>query len=351
MPPEPPQDDIPPVSEGVDPAALIAARTAAVARTRRQNARIALIQDILRIIGVAVLIGGIAWFVHQRHQQHMEEERRNAEREMAEQAARAKERAEEAARLAAQRKEQMEIRKKAEEEQRRRLEERRRAAEQKAEAARVKSANVKRYQAALDRLNGSILNMLSAAPPSDLPAKVVTETWFTCLVPGGRTGVMLFEILAIPDQKIRVSRLEAEGMVEDISFEDFNRQVAKSPYLLSKGSYCYYSPASGGRWEMRVPVPAENETINPSQEDFRDLYNILRRKSLVTTAFTYDVFFRDFGGAETRILSVPFGGTVTRSAVMRGLQSATGQQRQSDPALRARVNQGGLVIRRKGGSR
>ena len=350
FPPEP-SEDVPTIPEGVDPAALLAARTAAVANTRRQNARISLVQDLLRIICVVVLIAGIAWIVHQRHQQHMEEARLAAERAQAEQIAREKEREADAARLAAMRKAQMEAKQAADAERMRREAERRRAMEQNAEAARIQRENVKRYKSAYDRFNGTILNMISAAPPADLPAKVVTETWFSCLVPGGPKGVMLYEVRALPGLDIRVSRLNDDGKTEDIPFETFSSQIAKTSFLLSKGSYCYYSPANAGRWEIRVPVPADGETLNPSQEDFRDLYNVMRRKSLVTTAFTYDVFFRDFGGAETRILTVPFGGTVTRNAVMRGLQSAAGQQKQSDSALRARINQGGLVIRHKGAKR
>ena len=340
----PPQDEQA-VSDGVDPVALIAARKAAVDRNRRQAARISLLQDVLRIFGVLALIAGIAWFSHMKHQQHMEEERLKAEREKAAQIARAKEREAEAARLEALRKAQMEAKKAADEEARRREQERRQEAERKAEV----QANIKRHQAALDRFKGAVLDLLSAAPPSDLPAKVTHETWFSCVVPGGRSGSVLYEIFASPGKSLRVTRLDADGKVEDVPFEDFNRQVAKESYLLSKGSYCYYNPANGRRWELRVPVLAEGETLDPSREDFRDLYNIVRRMNLVTSALTYNVSFRDFGGGETRLLSVPFGGTVTRSAVQRGLQSAAGsQRRQDDNALRSRMEQGSLIIRRGG---
>ena len=333
------------VPEGIDPAALVAARKEAVARNRRQAARISLLQDVLRVIGILVLIAGVAWFSHMRHQQHMEEERQKAEHERAVQIAREKEREAEAARQEARRKAQMEAKRAAEEATRRRE-------EQKAEALRVQQANIKRYQTALARFKGAVLDLLAAAPPSDLPAKVEHETWFSCLVPGGRAGSMLYEIFASPGQSLRVSRLDAEGKVEDVVFEEFNRQVAKSPYLLSKGSYCYYNPAHARRWELRVPVLADGETLDPSREDFRDLYDIVRRMSLVTSSFAYDVFFRDFGGGETRLFSVPFGGTVTRSAVQRSLQSMAGsQRRQRDDDLRSRMEQGSLIIRRRGARR
>ena len=346
----PPQDEqaAPNGPSGVDTAALIAARREAVARNRRQTARISLLQDVLRIIGVLVLIAGVVWFSHLKHRQHMEEERLKAEREQAAQVARAKEREAEAARQEARRKEQMEAKKAADEEARRREEERRQEAERKAEAERIKEANIKRYQAALNRFKDAVLGLLSAAPPSDLPAKVVHETWFSCLVYGGRDGITLYEIFASPGQDLRVMCLDAEGKVEDVAFEDFNRQVAKGPYLLSKGSYCYYNPANGRRWELRVPVLAEGETLDPSHEDFRDLYDVVRRLGLETSAFTYNVFFRDFGGGETRLLAVPFGGTITRSVVQRSLQSASPQRRQDDNALRSRLDQGSLIIRRGG---
>lgn len=351
-PPKAPPKEEPAAPEGVEPAALIAARKAAVARNRQQAARASLLQDVLRIIGILALVGGIAWFTHMKHQQHMEEERQKAEREQAAQAARAKEHAAEVARQEARHKALMEAKKAAQEEARRREEAKQREAAAKAEAERIVQENIKRHQAALKRFNGAILDMIASAPSSDLPAKVAHETWFSCLVPGGRSGVTLYEIFASPGQDLRISRLDAEGKVEDVSLEDFNRQVAKSPYLLSKGTYCYYSPANGRRWELRMPVLAESETLDPSREDFRDLYNTVRKLGLVTSALNYNVFFRDFGGGETRLLSVPFGGTVTRSAVQQGLQSATGaQRRQNDAALRTRMEQGSLIIRRGGAKR
>ena len=73
---------------------------------------------------------------------------------------------------------------------------------------------------------------------------------------------------------------------------------------------------------------------------------------LVTSSFTYNVFFRDYGGGETRLMAVPFGGTVTRNAVQRELQAAAGAQRQQDGStLRARMEQGSLIIRRGGTKR
>ncbi len=347
----PPQDEQA-VPEGVDPAAIIAARKAAVARNRRQAARASLLQDVLRITGILALIAGIAWFTHMKHRQHMEEERQKAEREQAAQVARAKEHEAEVARQEARRKAQMEAKRAADEEARRREEAKRREAAAKAEAERIVQANIKRYQAALHRFNGAILDLIASAPSSDLPAKVVHETWFSCIVPGGRAGVMLYEIFASPGRPLRITRLDAEGKVEDVSIEDFNLQVAKSPYLLSKGSYCYYNPANGRRWELRIPVLTESETLDPSREDFRDLYNFVRKLGLVTTSLNYNVFFRDFGGGETRLLSVPFGGTVTRSDVQRRLLSTAGpQRRQNDDSMRARMEQGTLIIRRGGAKR
>ncbi len=88
---------------GEDPAALVAARTAAVARNRQKSERASFLHDAFRIIGVVVLIGGVAWIIHVRHRNHMEEESFQAEREAVAQAARAKERAEADARAAARR--------------------------------------------------------------------------------------------------------------------------------------------------------------------------------------------------------------------------------------------------------
>ena len=66
---------------------------------------------------------------------------------------------------------------------------------------------------------------------------------------------------------------------------------------------------------------------------------------------SYEVFFRDVGGAETRILGVPFGKPLTRTDVARGLQQSTGRARVAEADIQKRLNEGSLVIRRKGSAR
>ena len=82
-----------PAGEGSDPAALVAARTAAVARNRQREARATMVRDILRIVGVLALVGGVALLVYLRHRYRVEEERQRAAEEAAVRAEQAKERA------------------------------------------------------------------------------------------------------------------------------------------------------------------------------------------------------------------------------------------------------------------
>ena len=338
----------------VDPSAVIAARSAAVARNRQKSERAAFLRDGIRLVGVIALLVGLGWIVHIKHQQKVEEERRQAQREEAERARRAKEQAERDARAAAARKERQEQIKAAQAEALRRREEEKRAAAEKAEARRVKQENMKRYQTAMDRFRGAALALISSAPAADIPVRVSNETWFSCLVPGGRTGVSLYEIRALPNKELHVSLLDEEGNVEEVKMEDFNGVVSKASYLLSKGSMCYYSPRDKGRWELRVPVPAEGETIDPSLDDFRDLHEVIKRRGVSATSFSYEVFFQEMGSGDRRILVVPFGGKLTRSAVQTGLQSVSPTQNgrgDAEAAVRARLNAGRLVIRRKGARR
>lgn len=340
-------------AEGPDAAAIIAARSAAVARNRQKSERAALLRDTLRIIGVIVLVAGVGLVAHIKHQQTLEKERQQAQREEAERVARAKERAEREAKADAARRERMAAKKAEEAEKLRRREEERRAAAAKVEALRVQKENMKRHQAALERFRGAALGLLSSAPASDIPAKVQNETWFSCLVPGGRDGVVLYEILALPGKELHVSRLDADGKVDEVKVEDFNNIVSKNSFLLTKGMRCYYSPRDKGRWEMRLPVPAEGETLNPACDDFGDLYDVVRKRGIAVNTFGYEVFFREVGGFERRILFLPFGGNLTRSTVHNALQTALsgqGARGSGDAALRARLNEGRIVVRRKKGS-
>ena len=65
---------------------------------------------------------------------------------------------------------------------------------------------------------------------------------------------------------------------------------------------------------------------------------------------SYEVFFRDVGGTETRVQMVPVGGVVSRAEVVRGLQQ-TASRPIGSGVLQARLREGHLVIRRKGGAR
>jgi len=339
--PNPPPQQPPPGVETVDPAALIAARTAAVARNRQKSERASLIHDMLRIAGVLVLFGGVVWVVHVKHRHNVEEARLQAAYEAEAQAARAKEHEEADARAEARRAADRAV----EAEIRRKEEERRKEAARKADAQRLRAANVKRHDDALKRFHRTTLDLLSSAPAADLPAKVLAETWYSCVIPGGRTGVIVYEIQALPGKVIHVTRLDETGEVTDVPLEEFNRLASAHPYLLAKGTHCYYKGAKN--WEMRVPVPAASERLDPSREDLRDLYGFASRECNKQAALSYEVFFRDVGGAETRILGVPFGGTFGRTEVLEGLQGISVRKVGAD-ALKARANEGGLVIRRKG---
>ena len=77
--PQPPAQPPQRADAGADPAAAIAARTAAVARNRQKSERAALIHDMLRIVCVAVLIGGVCLYAYLKHRQNMAEERQRAE--------------------------------------------------------------------------------------------------------------------------------------------------------------------------------------------------------------------------------------------------------------------------------
>ena len=296
---------------------------------------------MLRITGVLVLVGGVVWVLYVKHRHSVEEARLQAAYEAEAQAARAKEHAEADARAearrAADRAVEAEIRKKEEE--------RREAAARKAEAERQRAANVKRYDSALKRFHRTTLEQLSLAPAADLPANVTRETWYTCVIPGGRAGLTVYEVRALPGKNIHVMRLDETGEVTDVPLDEFNCLAAASSYLLAKGTHCYYKGTKN--WRMRVPVPVANERLDPSREDLRDLYVFASRQCNKQAALSYEVFFRDVGGTETRILAVPFGVTFGRKDVVEGLQRSS-VHKVGASAIQARINEGCLVIHRRG---
>ena len=168
-------------------------------------------------------------------------------------------------------------------------------------------------------------------------------------VSGGDKGIVLYEVRALPGKDIHITCLGDGGEVTEVPLDEFNRRVVKGPFLIAKGTRCYYSGPRN--WEMRVPVPPAGEKLDPSRDDFRDLYAFVNQWCDKRSALTYEVFFRDVGGAETRVSAVPFGGLVDRGLVLRGLQTAARRMKGGEGALESRMNEGSLVIRRRGGGR
>ncbi len=338
-----------PAGEGVDPAARVATRTAAVARNREKAARASLIHDLLHIIGVIVLIGGVAWIVHVKHRHGMEEERLRAEREAAEQEARRQEREKAEKRAEANREK---ARKEAEEKNLKRERERQEQKQLAEEKRRIED-NKRRYEKVLARFDGTTLDQLSAAPREDFPENVTGETLYSCIMPVGSKGMTLYEMKALPNKEILVTCLDEEGTTTNIPYAEFSNLAKQNSFILAKGTYCYYKGRKN--WEMRMPVPSANEKGDPSRDDFRDLYGFAARHCGKAPALAYEVFFID-AGLETRVHVVPFGRTFSRADVKKGLQQivGAGTVRGRSVAvndLEARLSKGSLVIRRKRGTR
>ena len=339
-----------PAEVGTDPAAVIAARSAAVARNRQREARSAMLQDVLRILFVAVILGGVVWIFFWRHRHNMEEERLRIEAEETARKEQAELQKEREARFAAERKAQQEKKQAEEDKKQREAAEKRRLADEQKKANMQRKANIKRYADAMQLFRGTTLDLLSVAPAGDLPETVKVETWFSCVVPSGRRGPTLYEIKALPGKDIHVTRLDEEGNAADISFDELNDLLKKTSFLLAKGTRCYYRPSNSSRWS--VSVPAGNQRVDPAKEDFGSLYEIVKNCDKNAAHLSYEVTFEDAGGVQTRLPDVPFGGQVAQVDVARGLEEAeSARGLNTRGGNQKRLSDGKLIFRRKGRSR
>ncbi len=334
-------------ADGLDPAAIIAARSAAVARNRQKSERAALLRDAMRIVGVIVLVIGVGVIWYFKHQGTLKEQERQARIAEEERKARAKENEERAAKTEARNKERMEKKKAEEDKKRKAEEERRRVEDEKKKAERIKKDNIERYNRALRRFRGATLDLYAVVPEADRPESVVNERCFSCILPGGQMGVVLYEINSLPGKTMKITRLDSNGTAADVSLAEFNAVSSKTPFLLSTGTRCYYRPVSGSRWERRIPVPAANQTLELARQDFRDMFDIVRKYGIRDSAIQYEVYFAESGVPEKRILVVPFGGSLRRSDVKSVLESS----HHGGVDVETRMNGGQLIIRRKGGAR
>ncbi len=210
-------------------------------------------------------------------------------------------------------------------------------------------ANRKHHKNALARFDGTTLDLFSAIPHNDLPGNVTSETTYSCVMSVDLDGNPVYEMKALPRKEILVTRLNEKGTVTNIPYAEFSSRAGQNPFLLAKGTYCYYKGMRN--WALRIPVPLANETIDPAHEDFRDLYDFAKKHCSKTSALAYEVFFIDVG-LETRVHVVPFGGTFSRADIKKGLQQIAGSGTARGRSvgvddLDARLNKGHLVIRRK----
>lgn len=303
-------------SEQTDVSAAAAARLEAVRRNRREAERAAFIRQVILIVGLLILIGGVAWVFHVTHRQKMERLRLEAQEAERQRAADEEKRQRMAQEQAIQNEKDREVRRQAEENRLRLQKEQaeRRAAQE--AAAKAAKENAARYRACESRFRDTTMSRLSTAPDSERPDRVKHEATFLCLAPGGgKNGYEMYEVKVTPGFPMKIECLRPDAAPRALSDDEFKRQMASVPYLLLGGSHVYLRPDPVAVGRKTYAVPNAAVVFSPSQIELGGLAEGARRLGVTgSAAFSYKVMFRPKGGGgDWPVSTIPFDGRVTRS--------------------------------------
>ena len=272
---------------GISFAEQYAQRSTFEAKVNRGIARALLMKEVVLFACIALVIAGatgIIWYTY--HKREMEARAAwlvEQERQKQEQAERLrmeeKRKKEEAARRLAR---EQELARREEEKKRLRAEEEARRKKEREDAERRR-----RFAALEGEFRNAPTEYWRNAPKELRPEGIKTDTLYRCLFPDNVDRMAFFDVHVKPKGEMQVKKLSAESEPEDFPTESFQKMCAKTPYLMKVGGNTYFCPIrrKGGT----LPIPRESEDLNPSQEEFGELYALTQEIGLRFPKFRYEV--------------------------------------------------------------
>ena len=109
----------------------------------------------------------------------------------------------------------------------------------------------RRYERLDEMFRVSPLAYWKEAPDDLRPNKVATNTIYHAMMSDG-VGRMILEMQASPDAELKIRRLSPIAAPVEMPLSDFNRLVAKAPYLVAVGGKVYFCCGK------RSPMDKEN---------------------------------------------------------------------------------------------
>ena len=159
------------------------------------------------------------------------------------------------------------------------------------------------------------------APAEDRPGKVKEPLTFNCLVPETNSFAVL-ALLCKPDEPMVVQRLTPTADPIELPEADFKQLTAEVPFLVMREGRSYFC-TPGKLSETTNAVPAYGESVNPSEETFGVLYDLVFKLRIKRPDFVWQVSFqpRDFE-TSIAICTARFGETVNRNRIYPKVREA-----------------------------
>ena len=208
---------------------------------------------------------------------------------------------------------------------------------------------VERIEERIDAFNETVARFAEAtiadwkeeASAKDKPTAKGPPLEYTALVPDTKGGCIFLELSLACDKSksikpVKIRKITRTHGPVEISSEEFNKMIDKTPFLVLRDGRSYYCSAKPAR-KSGLPVPAEGKAFNPSQQEFGALYDQVFAAKLARPTIKYDVFLNHKQFKEKLpVATVAFGEEVPRARFEAAARSAI----DSDEAVAAMMEFG-----------
>lgn len=160
--------------------------------------------------------------------------------------------------------------------------------------------------------SGATVDYWKNALPADRAGKGKPALLFTALIPDVEVGYRLLSIQMGGKGGLVAGEISPSRGLIELSRKDFDKLVAKTPYLVLREKRAYFcSPGNGSLVEKPLPLPDKGAAFDPAKAEFGALYDCLAKVKVQSPKFRYEVLL-NLENLKKRVpvATVAFGETV-----------------------------------------
>ena len=198
------------------------------------------------------------------------------------------------------------------------------------------------YSAFAGGFKGVSVDYWRNAPENDRPGKSKSPMKFKCLVADEAGAPVFLELNTARGAPMKVRRISANAGAVEMTKQEFDRLVGRSPYLVARDGRAYFAASRKHSPAALYPVP-DAAGVNPSKIEFGSLYGLIEKMRIPAPKFRYDVqFVPKDGGKAIEIGEVGYGESLSRGDFARKAARYLMLDAVDDPVVEAFLKNGGV---------